>query len=63
MRSAVFFTVILAALALAADASAGCFATAGLTAPPATVGPGDTWTALITVKQHGTRRFPTRSRP
>ena len=40
MRSAVFFTVLLAALALAAEASAGCFATAGLTAPPATVGPG-----------------------
>jgi YtkA-like len=58
MRSAVFFTVVLAALALAAEASAGCFATAGLTAPPATVGPGDTWNALITVKQHGTRPIP-----
>lgn len=58
MRSAVFFTVVLAALALAAEASAGCFATAGLTAPPATVGPGDTWNAVITVKQHGTRPIP-----
>ncbi len=58
MRSAVLFTVVLAALGLAAEASAGCFATAGLTAPPATVGPGDTWNALITVKQHGTRPIP-----
>jgi len=26
--------------------------------PPATVGPGDTWTARITVKQHGVRPIP-----
>ena len=58
MRSAVLFTVVLTALALAADATAGCFATAGLTAPPSTVGPGDTWTAQITVKQHGVRPIP-----
>jgi hypothetical protein len=58
MRTAALVTVVLAALALAADATAGCFATAGLTAPPATVGPGDTWTAQITVKQHGVRPIP-----
>ena len=57
MRSAVLVTVILAALALAADASAGCFATAGLTVPQS-VAPGDTWTAQITVKQHGVRPIP-----
>lgn len=58
MRSAVLFTVVLTALVLAADATAGCFATAGLTAPSATVGPGDIWTAQITVKQHGVRPIP-----
>jgi hypothetical protein len=58
MRSAVLFTVALTALVLAADATAGCFATAGLTVPPAAVGPGDTWTAQITVKQHGVRPIP-----
>ena len=58
MRSAVLFTVVLTALALAAEATAGCFATAGLTAPPSTVGPGDTWTARVTVKQHGVRPIP-----
>lgn len=58
MRSVALVTVILAALALAADASAGCFATAGLTAPPSTVGPGDAWTATVTVKQHGVRLIP-----
>ncbi len=58
MRSIVLVTVVLTALVLAAEASAGCFATAGLTAPPATVGPGDTWNARITVKQHGTRPIP-----
>jgi len=58
MRTAVLLSVVLSALALAGSASAGCFATAGLTAPPATVGPGDTWNARITVKQHGTRLIP-----
>jgi hypothetical protein len=58
MRSAVLITVVLAALALAGSASAGCFATAGVAPPPATVGPGDTWKAQITVKQHGVRPIP-----
>ena len=58
MRIAVLFSVILTAFVIAADASAGCSATAGLTAPPATVGPGDVWTAQITVKQHGVRLIP-----
>ena len=58
MRTAALFTVILTTLVFAADASAGCFATAGSTAPPATVGPGDTWTATVTVEQHGVRLIP-----
>jgi len=58
MRTAVLLSVVVTALALAGSASAGCFATAGLTAPPATVGPGDTWNATITVKQHGVRPIP-----
>ena len=58
MRTAVLLSVVVTALALAGSASAGCFATAGLTPPPATVGPGDTWNATITVKQHGVRPIP-----
>jgi hypothetical protein len=58
MRTALLLTVVLSAFVLAADATAGCFATAGLTAPPSTVGPGDVWTAQITVKQHGVRLIP-----
>ena len=58
MRTAVLLSIVLSALALAGSASAGCFATAGLTPPPATVGPGDTWNATITVKQHGVRPIP-----
>jgi hypothetical protein len=58
MRTAVLLSIVVSALALAGSASAGCFATAGLTPPPATVGPGDTWNARITVKQHGVRPIP-----
>lgn len=43
----------LLALALPATASAGGFATVGLAPPPASVGPGDTWNAQLTVLQHG----------
>jgi YtkA-like len=58
MRRAVFLTLVLAALIPAADASAGCFATAGLVGPPDGLAPGATWTATITVKQHGVRPIP-----
>jgi len=58
MRSAVLLTVVLTALAFTANAGAGCFATAGLAPPPATLGAGDTWKATITVKQHGVRPIP-----
>jgi hypothetical protein len=58
MRRIPISIAVLAALALAADASAGCFATAGVKAPPAGIGPGDTWKAAITVKQHGVRPIP-----
>jgi hypothetical protein len=58
MRTVVLLSLVATALALAGNASAGCFATAGLVPPPATVGPGDTWKAQITVKQHGVRPIP-----
>lgn len=43
----------LAALALPAGATAGGWATAGVTPPNDGVGPGDTWNAQITILQHG----------
>ncbi len=58
MRIAALVAIVLTALVLAADAAAGCYATAELAAPPATIGPGDAWTAAVTVKQHGTRPIP-----
>ena len=44
---------VAAALVAPAAATAGGFATVGLDPPPAGVGSGDTWTADITVLQHG----------
>lgn len=48
----------LAALVFAAPASAGCWATVGLAPPPAGTAAGDTWTAKITVLQHGRNPLP-----
>jgi hypothetical protein len=45
--------IALAALAFPAAAAAGGWATAGLGPPPDGTGPGDTWRAEITIKQHG----------
>jgi hypothetical protein len=48
-----FLTLTLLALALPAAAVAGGWATAGLSPPPAGIGPGDTWQAELTLLQHG----------
>lgn len=45
--------VLLLVLALPATAHGGGFATVGLAPPPASVGPGDTWTAELTILAHG----------
>ncbi|MEX2645305.1 MAG: FixH family protein [Gaiellaceae bacterium] len=46
-------TLTLVALALPAAAAAGGWATAGVSPPPAGIGPGDTWQAELTLLQHG----------
>jgi len=51
MRS--FLLALAGALVVAAPASAGGWATAGL-APPEGISSGDTWNAIVTIKQHGT---------
>jgi hypothetical protein len=58
MRKALIGGVLVAALASAAPASAGCWATVGLAAPPAGTAPGEVWTAKITVLQHGRNPLP-----
>lgn len=58
MRTALLGIVVVTALGFAAPASAGCWATVGLAPPPASVGPGDTWTAELTVLQHGRNPLP-----
>jgi hypothetical protein len=50
--------VLLGSLVQAGVASAGCNATVGLAPPPAGIGPGTTWTAEMTVLQHGVRPLP-----
>jgi hypothetical protein len=51
MRS--LLVAVAGLLLLAAPASAGGWATAGLGPPDGGVGAGDTWNAVITIKQHG----------
>jgi hypothetical protein len=58
MRKALIGTAVLAALAFAAPASAGCWATAGLASPPEGIAAGEVWTARITVLQHGRNPLP-----
>ena len=52
MRMALWLLVAGVALAFAGTASAGCFATVGLSPLPS-VGSGETWTANVQVLQHG----------
>ena len=49
---------LLAALAFAAPANAGCWATVGLAPPPDPIRAGDVWTARLTVLQHGRNPLP-----
>lgn len=58
MRIALFAATALAALAVAAPAGAGCWATVGLAPPPATISLGNAWTAELTVLQHGRNPLP-----
>lgn len=46
---------VTAGLALAAPASAGCFATVGIDSTPAGMTAGSTWTVDLAVRQHGER--------
>ena len=48
----------LAALAVPASATAGGWATAGVSPPPDDMGPGQTWDARITILQHGNPDTP-----
>jgi hypothetical protein len=58
MRVALLGGVVLAVLAFAAPASAGCWATVGVTPPPANLSAGTVWPADITVLQHGRNPLP-----
>ena len=58
MRRILIAAVLAGALAQAGAASAGCMATVGLAPPPAGIVPGTTWTAELTVLQHGANALP-----
>ena len=58
MRKALFVGVLLAGLVYAAPAAAGCWATVQLAPPPAGTKASKTWTAQITVLQHGRNPLP-----
>jgi hypothetical protein len=52
MRAALWLLAMGVVLAFAGTASAGCWATVGVSPLP-NVGPGETWTANVQVLQHG----------
>ena len=58
MRKTFIGGAVFAALAFAAPASAGCWATVGLEPPPAGTAAGDIWVAKLTVLQHGRNPLP-----
>jgi hypothetical protein len=58
MRRILIAALAVAALYQAGVASAGCMATVGLAPPPQGIAPGTTWSAEITVLQHGVRPLP-----
>jgi hypothetical protein len=58
MRRLLIVAIAAGALMQAGTASAGCWATVGLAPPPDGIGPGDTWTARMTVLQHGRTPLP-----
>ena len=58
MRRLLIVALAVGALVQAGAASAGCWATVGLAPPPDGIAPGDTWTARMTVLQHGRTPLP-----
>jgi hypothetical protein len=58
MRRFLIATIVVGALAQVGTASAGCWATVGLAPPPNGIAPGETWTARMTVLQHGRTPLP-----
>jgi hypothetical protein len=58
MRRLLIVAIAAGVLIQAGAASAGCWATVGLAPPPDGIGPGDTWTARMTVLQHGRTPLP-----
>lgn len=58
MRRLLIVGLAVGALVQAGTASAGCWATVGLAPPPAGIGPGDTWTAKMTILQHSRTPLP-----
>lgn len=53
MRHLIVLSVLAGALALAGTASAGGWASVGVSSLPAGVGPGEPWNPEITILQHG----------
>lgn len=58
MKRTLIAALLAAVLVQAGTASAGCWATVGLAPPPAGIAAGTTWTAELTVLQHGTNALP-----
>ncbi|MET1009909.1 MAG: hypothetical protein ABWY96_07665 [Gaiellaceae bacterium] len=58
MKRILIAAILVGALAQAGAASAGCMATVGLAPPPAGIVAGTTWTAELTVLQHGRNALP-----
>ena len=58
MRRILIAAIAAGALYQAGVASAGCMATVGLAPPPQGIAPGTTWSAEITVLQHGINPLP-----
>jgi hypothetical protein len=58
MRRLLIVAIAAAALVQAGTASAGCWATVGLAPPPDGIGPGEEWTARMTILQHGRTPLP-----
>jgi hypothetical protein len=58
MRRLIVLVTVAAALAGAGTASAGCFATAGVTPLPNGVAAGETWRPDIVIRQHGKTPMP-----
>ena len=53
MRQLIALSALVAALAVVGTASAGGFATVGLSSLPTGVAPGEPWDPDITIRQHG----------